>query len=176
MKNIYLLAGPSGSGKSSVARELAQRYGLKEVWSYTERPPRFDGEPGHIFVTPEQFDAAGKMCAFTLYNGYRYGVPESVIEENDIYVIDPTGIRYMWERYSGSKEVVVIAIYAPQEERAERMLERGDTPEAVKERLQFDVKEFENLHIMADAWFSNRNLEETVKAVYAYMMVKERWL
>lgn len=43
MKNIYLLAGPSGSGKSSVARELTQRYGLKEVWSYTERPPRFDG-------------------------------------------------------------------------------------------------------------------------------------
>ena len=163
MKNIYLLVGPSGSGKSSVARELAQRYGLKEVWSYTERPPRFDGEPGHIFVTPKQFDAAGKMCAFTLYNGY-------------IYVIDPAGIRYMWERYSGSKEVVVIAIYAPQEERAERMLERGDAPEAVKERLQFDVKEFEDLHIMADAWFSNRNLEETVKAVYAYMMVKERWL
>lgn len=149
MKNIYLLAGPSGSGKSSVARELTQRYGLKEVWSYTERPPRFDGEPGHIFVTPEQFDAAGKMCAFTLYDGYRYGVPESAIEENDIYVIDPAGIRYMWERYSGSKEVVVIAIYAPQEERAERMLERGDTPEAVKERLQFDVKEFENLHIMS---------------------------
>ena len=176
MNNIYLLAGPSGSGKSSVARELAQRYGLKEVWSYTERPPRFDGEPGHIFVTPEQFDAAGKMCAFTLYNGYRYGVPESAIEENDIYVIDPAGIRYMWERYSGSKEVVVIAIYAPQEERAERMLERGDAPEAVKERLQFDAKEFEDLHVMADAWFSNRNLEETVKAVYAYMMVKERWL
>ena len=86
MKNIYLLAGPSGSGKSSVARELTQRYGLKEVWSYTERPPRFDGEPGHIFVTPEQFDAAGKMCAFTLYDGYRYGVPKSAIEENDIYV------------------------------------------------------------------------------------------
>ena len=42
MKNIYLLAGPPGSGKSSVARELTQRYGLKEVWSYTERPPRFD--------------------------------------------------------------------------------------------------------------------------------------
>ena len=172
---IRVIAG-AGSGKSSVARELTQRYGLKEVWSYTARPPRFDGEPGHIFVTPEQFDAAGKMSAFTLYDGYRYGVPESAIEENDIYVIDPAGIRNMWERYSGSKEVVVIAIYAPQEERAERMLERGDTPEAVKERLQFDVKEFENLHIMADAWFSNRILEDTVMAVYSYMMVKERWL
>lgn len=173
MKNIYLLAGPSGSGKSSVARELTQRYGLKEVWSYTERPPRYDGEPGHVFVTPEQFDVAGKMCAFTFYNGYRYGVPESVIEENDIYVIDPAGIRYMQERYSGSKGVVVIAIYASLEERAVRMLERGDAPAAAKDRLQTDDKEFENLHLMADAWFRNDNLNETAKAVYAYIKVRE---
>lgn len=173
MKNIYLLAGPSGSGKSSVARELTQRYGLKEVWSYTERPPRFDGEPGHIFVTPEQFDAAGKMCAFTLYNGYRYGVPESAIEENDIYVIDPAGIRYMQKRYSGSKGVVVIAIYASLNERAVRMLERGDTQAAVRKRLQTDEKEFENLHLMADAWFINDDLEKTVKAVRSYIAVME---
>lgn len=173
MKNIYLLAGPSGSGKSSVARELTQRYGLKEVWSYTERPPRYDGEPGHIFVTPEQFDAAGKMCAFTLYNGYRYGVPESAIEENDIYVIDPAGIRYMQERYSGSKGVVVIAIYASLNERAVRMLERGDTQAAVMKRLQTDGKEFENLHLMADAWFNNEDLEKTVKAVRSYIAVME---
>ena len=89
MKNIYLLAGPSGSGKSSVARELTKRYDMREVWSYTERPPRYDGEPGHVFVTPEQFDAAGKMCAFTLYNGYRYGVPESVIEETTSTSLTP---------------------------------------------------------------------------------------
>lgn len=126
-----------------------------------------------MFVTPEQFDAAGKMCAFTFYNGYRYGVPESVIEENDIYVIDPAGIRYMQERYSGSKDVVVIAIYASLEERAVRMLERGDAPAAVKDRLQTDGKGFENLHLMADAWFRNDNLEETVKAVHLYMMAKE---
>lgn len=95
MKNIYLLAGPSGSGKSSVAHELTKRFGLKEVWSYTERPQRHDGEPGHVFVTPEEFDAAGPMCAFTLYNGYRYGVPQASVDNSDIYVIDPAGIAYM---------------------------------------------------------------------------------
>lgn len=51
-KYIYLLAGPSGSGKSSVARKITEWYGFKEVWSYTERPPRYAGEPGHVFVTP----------------------------------------------------------------------------------------------------------------------------
>ena len=41
MKNIYLLVGPSGSGKSSVARELEKRYGFGEIQSYTERPRRY---------------------------------------------------------------------------------------------------------------------------------------
>ena len=68
-KYIYLLVGPSGSGKSSVARKITEWYGFKEVWSYTERPPRYAGEPGHIFVTPEEFDAAGPEYMKTHYAG-----------------------------------------------------------------------------------------------------------
>lgn len=102
-KYIYLLAGPSGSGKSSVARKITEWYGFKEVWSYTERPPRYAGEPGHIFVTPEEFDAAGPMCAFTLYNGYRYGVPQSEIDSSLLYVIDPAGIEYMKKPLCGKQ-------------------------------------------------------------------------
>lgn len=110
-KYIYLLAGPSGSGKSSVARKITEWYGFKEVWSYTERPPRYAGEPGHVFVTPEEFDAAGPMCAFTLYNGYRYGVPQSEIDSSLLYVIDPAGIEYMKNHYAGGKGIAVIGIH-----------------------------------------------------------------
>lgn len=53
MKNIYLIVGPSGSGKTMVANRLEEKYRLKQVLSYTERPPRFEGEGGHTFVTPE---------------------------------------------------------------------------------------------------------------------------
>ena len=56
MKNIYLIVGPSGSGKTMVANRLEEKYRLKQVLSYTERPPRFEGEGGHTFVTPEEFD------------------------------------------------------------------------------------------------------------------------
>lgn len=151
-KYIYLLAGPSGSGKSSVARKITEWYGFKEVWSYTERPPRYAGEPGHIFVTPEEFDAAGPMCAFTLYNGYRYGVPQSEIDSSLLYVIDPAGIEYMKNHYAGSKGITVIGIWAPEEVRRERMISRGDAPAMVDERLRIDAEEFKTLHLMSDVW------------------------
>lgn len=59
MKNIYLIVGPSGSGKTMVANRLEEKYRLKQVLSYTERPPRFEGEGGHTFVSLTSW----KICA-----------------------------------------------------------------------------------------------------------------
>ena len=49
MNRLYLLVGPSGSGKTTVANWLEKEYNLRQVNSYTTRPPRFSNEPGHIF-------------------------------------------------------------------------------------------------------------------------------
>ena len=171
-KYIYLLAGPSG--KSSVARKITEWYGFKEVWSYTERPPRYAGEPGHVFVTPEEFDAAGPMCAFTLYNGYRYGVPQSEIDSSLLYVIDPAGIEYMKNHYAGGKGIAVIGIWAPEEVRRERMIFRGDAPAMVDERLRIDAEEFKTLHLMSDVWLRNMDLDVTAEMVSAYIFAKEK--
>ena len=78
------------------------------------------------------------MCAFTIYNGYRYGVPQSVVDNSDIYVIDPAGIAYMQHSYKGSKGIVVIGIWVPAEVRAERMVARGDNPDEVDARIRYD--------------------------------------
>lgn len=171
MKNIYLLVGPSGAGKTTIARELDERFGLKEIWSYTERPPRYPGEPGHIYVTPEEFDALGNLSGYTLYNGYRYGVPEYVVDASDVYVIDPAGVRYMKEHYHGCKGVVVIGIEA--RDNAERMRQRGDTESMIAARLKTDFTEFSVLKDMADVLFKNDDLDRTVRAIYAYICVME---
>lgn len=175
MKNIYLIVGPSGSGKSSVARELEKRYGFGEIQSYTERQRRYPDEPGHTFVTPEEFDAAGKMCAFTRYNGYRYGVPQPVVDADGsvTYVIDPAGVEYMKKHYNGRKGVVVIGIWANGAKRWERMRVRGDSEYDAYKRILFDETEFKDFHLECDAWFVNDDLEKTVKAVRSYIAVME---
>lgn len=135
MKNIYLIVGPSGSGKTMVANRLEEKYRLKQVLSYTERPPRFEGEGGHTFVTPEKFDKLKNLCAYTVFDGHRYGVPAEMVEVSDIYVIDPAGVAYMKEHYSGKKGVKVIGLFAAEEVCKRRMRARGDSKEAVNECL-----------------------------------------
>lgn len=174
MKNIYLIVGPSGSGKSSVAQELERRFGLKEVVSYTERPRRNPEEKGHIFVTPDEFDSLGRLCAFTLYNGYRYGVPESAVEQCDTYVIDPEGVRYMKEHYHGTKGVVVIGIWASEQTRILRMRKRGDSEEKIRERIACDRQAFEGLGSLCDVVFNGEiDLQKTVQRAYSYIVSRE---
>ena len=54
MNNIFLIVGCSGSGKTTITEQLEQKYGLKSIQSYTTRPPRYDGETGHIFISNEE--------------------------------------------------------------------------------------------------------------------------
>lgn len=154
MKNIYLIVGASGSGKTTVTELLAHDHGLKTVWSYTTRPPRFKGEEGHIFVSEEEFDQLGEMCAYTEYNGYRYGVTSEIIDKSDIYVIDPPGVSFMKAHYKGSKGIVVVFLDISEEIRRKRMEARGDDPKAIERRLEMDRKWFDQSTFDFDVDFS----------------------
>lgn len=144
MKNIYLLVGPSGSGKTTLAQRMAEFYGMKVVQSYTTRPPRYEGEVGHIFVSDEEFDQLGKMVAYTEYGGYRYGVTQEIVDTYDIYVIDPYGVSYLQSQYTGPKIPIVVWLSATEEQRREHMKHRGDSEEAIQHRLLLDRKEFDH--------------------------------
>ena len=173
LKNIYLIVGPSGSGKTTIANELKATYGYKAVESYTTRPPRYEGERGHIFVSDEEFDALGPMCAYTEYNGYRYGVTADIIDTHDIYVIDPAGVNYMRsvDGYQGSKKVVTIRLKCSHNTLVTRMLERGDSLEKISERLATDVISFDNdeTKIGYDLIIPNNDLYYTIEAIWYFI-------
>jgi guanylate kinase len=172
-KNIYLLVGESGNGKTSVAEELEKQYGWKSIWSYTTRPKRYDGEAGHVFITENEFDKLTNLVAYTKFNDYRYGTTSDQVEQNSLYVIDPAGIAYFKEHYYGFKKVFVIYLFAPMKERILRMRNRGDIDAQIVQRLLNDVDAFRGVKWLSDITIINDNLKDCVDSCYQYILSKE---
>lgn len=150
MRNLYCIMGKSGSGKTTLVEELEKKYGLRVIQSYTTRPPRYKGETGHIFVSKEEFDALGELCAYNVFDGYEYGVTLQQIEDNDIYVVDPSGVLSLYENYKGNKKIFSFALSVDADVLVSRMIARGDKEDKIITRLINDATQFENLFPLAD--------------------------
>ena len=96
---IILLAGQSGSGKTSVGRELAKnedKYNL--IQSYTDRQMRETNEYGHTFVNSKEMDFLLKrddVVASTQIREKRYCTIKSQFDKDkiNIYIVDAHGIN-----------------------------------------------------------------------------------
>jgi guanylate kinase len=137
-KPLYLFVGKSGSGKTTIADMLSETHGLKQVESYTTRPPRYDGEIGHIFVAKSEFDALGELAAYTLYNGSEYGTTFKQLEECDIYVVDVPGVETLLQKSHFNRPIYIIYFDTTASTRIRRMLDRGDCDAAIIARLLHD--------------------------------------
>ena len=103
---VVLLYGKSGSGKTTITEELVRRYPdcFNIIRSYTDRPRRYVGEEGHIFVSRDEIlsilDDESRVVASTVYGDYFYC---SVIDQFvgggcvNLYVVDLRGVRDMLE-------------------------------------------------------------------------------
>lgn len=160
MNNIILLIGESGCGKTTIAKTLCDGLGLSMVSSYTTRPQRYPGELGHTFVTDQEFDALDRIVGFTNYNGYRYCADESMIEDGDIYIIDPSGVDFFKHNYHGDKYPIFVKIEVSELDRYSRMIERGDSKEDAKCRIENDRIDFANVD--CDLRINNYNFDRCV--------------
>lgn len=146
-KPLYLFVGRSASGKTTVANILAEQHGYKQVESFTTRPPRFDNEPGHVFVTEDEFNNLGELAAYTFYNGNHYGTTFKQLDECSIYVVDVPGVESLLYKYQNKdRKICIIYFDASVHTRIERMIDRGDCDTAIVCRLLQDEK---------DDWLSN---------------------
>lgn len=146
-KPLFLFIGKSASGKTTIANMLEQQLGYNQVESYTTRAPRYHGEIGHVFVSNEEFDALGKMVAYTEYNGNRYGTTAEQLDQCQIYVVDVPGVETLLERYDTHRPIVALYFDTTTYTRINRMLDRGDGDMMIVSRLLQDEKDdwFEQL-------------------------------
>ena len=190
MNNIFLIVGCSGSGKTTITEQLEQKYGLKSIQSYTTRPPRYDGETGHTFISNEEFDKLVDICGYTEFAGNRYCSTAEQVENNDLYVIDPNGIDYFIKSYKGKKTPKIIFIDSDLTTRYDRMVKRAEDKgdafltavDKALNRIKNDVVEFyDYTHNNAHVDFrvinnNNDNLNQVVDKIYNYICDCEgRW-
>lgn len=137
-KPLLLFVGKSGSGKTTIANELEQRYNMKQVYSYTTRPKRYEDEIGHTFITETEYMSLNNIIASTYYNGYYYCATKEQLDNADIYVVDVNGVKELLNLYDSSRPIIICYFDCPLLTKVYRMTKRGDTLESIKERIDND--------------------------------------
>ena len=112
-KRIICLIGKSGSGKTIAADYLQDTYKMKALESWTDRPERYPGEGSHTYITRTEFDKIKEsdMIAYTKFGNNRYCCVHSDLEQNNIYVIDPTGLQGLITNFQGLYDIVSVYIH-----------------------------------------------------------------
>lgn len=143
-----IISGPSGVGKTSVARALSggsERFALA-VTSTTRaaRPGELDGRDYH-FLSVEEFDRLVKNDGFIEHvsaRGAQYGLTKAELERIwkdgrvPILVLDPDGMDAVKALYP---QALSVFIDAPSAVVTERILARGDTDVASRMRDNLKV-------------------------------------
>ena len=179
---LIVLSAPSGTGKTSVCKQLLKRNpDWKFSVSATTRPLReeeIEGED-YIQMTNEKFDHFVKFGDFLEWewvHGNKYGTPYGPLEDNldnggiMILDIDVKGSTSVMEEYPD--QTIGIFIEPPGDDipeqleiLEERLNSRGNEPaKLIKQRLkrfavEIEYKEKFNFH------FINEELDDTVKEI-----------
>lgn len=179
MKQILItVAGRNGAGKSIIAKKVAEALGLNVVKSYATRKPRPEElEKGlencdHIFVSDEEYDKLENITAETEINGARYCTTQEILDNSDIYVIDPKGIKDLKERCGSRYKILQFYIYADADKRAARFVARGETKAKFESREQSEDEQFcdyENNHGWDIIIYNNWDVDAAVKTMLGYV-------
>lgn len=165
---IYCIIGPSGCGKSTVVEKLCEK-GLKAVDSYTTRPKRTPDEKGHTFITENEYQKLEHKVAWVTFNGYNYCVTKEMLDNSDLYIIDPDGIKTLYDNYDKDK-IVAIGLKLDPLKCMDRMYERGDSEADVLRRINHDAKMFENFEEKCDYVVdASLPVEEVANKIYKYI-------
>jgi guanylate kinase len=150
--NIFVVAAPSGAGKSSLVRALMELdAAIQPSVSHTTRAPRGQEKHGreYFFVSDPEFDAMIAADAFVEWahvHERRYGTSKKTIEDrvaqgaDVILEIDFQGALQIRKTFANA---VMIFILPPSwEELRSRLERRGeDSPEVIELRLRNAAEE-----------------------------------
>ncbi len=144
--NLYVVAAPSGAGKSSLVKALMEvDHGVKPSISHTTRAPRGQEKHGreYYFISDDDFDQMankGSFLEWASVHGNRYGtsregIERRILDGDDVLLeIDFQGALQVREKFDNA---ILIFILPPSwDELRARLIRRGeDSTEVIEQRL-----------------------------------------
>lgn len=142
--------GRTCSGKTTLAKTVAETLHMKVLRSYTTRPMR-EGEnehtSDHIFISDDEVKLfQGKIVAYTEINGYKYFVTKDMVMNSDIYIVDPKGYKMLEDtvkRKNMNIKLIPIYIDVDVADQERRFRNRGNTREEFWERYKSEAEQFD---------------------------------
>lgn len=145
-KKVILLIGRSCSGKTTIAKGICEKLNLQQVKSYTTRPMRTNETPeesDHIFILKDEIDQySNDIAAWTSINGYEYFTTKKILNNCDVYVVDPKGLEDLKRRCTDLYEFVTIYIRVPKSVGKRRAGQRGEGLESYLKRYAMENEQF----------------------------------
>ncbi len=140
-KRIFVITGPTGSGKTTVSHYLKDHYGVPQVITHTTRAPR-DGEVDgrdYYFETPTSF-ATKHYLEHVTYSGNQYGSSREGLaaawdKSPFISIVLDTAGAITYARELGEQAVIIYLEVPDQGALVERLTKRGDHPARIKKRV-----------------------------------------
>ena len=134
---MLILIGPSASGKTVIAKELAAKYNITKIVTYTTRAPRINEVNGidYNFVSLEEFSSLVEQGFFvetTYYNSNYYGTAKKDIKDDKCVILDPNGLKAFLAL--NDERIVSIYLDCDEQVRYQRMIERQDSEEYAKKK------------------------------------------
>jgi guanylate kinase len=149
---IFVLSGPSGVGKGTIASSLIKDNALNFYWakSYTTRAKRAsDNDENHYLFTNEEnfkhLERIGEILESNYYNNSWYGSSKSEIDnainngKNILKEVEVNGAMVYKKLYP---EAILIFVKADMRDIKSRLVSRGqNTPEEITDRISKAQKE-----------------------------------
>ena len=167
----FLILGRTSSGKSSIIKEVCKRLKLTSVKSYTTRPMREDDKimDDHIFIKDTEVDQyKDGMAAYTEIDGYKYFTTFDIIDNSDVYIIDPIGADSLKVKCKDKYQFIEIYIRTPAKIAGARAKARGQDMRVFKSRWideNAQFTEYEKHHTFQYHLRNDRPFEESVEKV-----------
>lgn len=171
---LFCVMGRTAAGKDHLVQTLCERAGLKQIISYTTRPRRANEGNTHIFISDAEYnelDQSGRIAAFTQIGQFKYCCTIDQLYENDVYVIDPTGVNNLRERNLPNLRLVTIYINVPDDVRKDRaLIKRGDDRLVFMKRDMAERDQFRTMLRNSDFDYAISNID----SAKAYSVL--RWI